>query len=457
VPVELTERQLRDAIALIGERHEHGGQAVEHALGWLGWEGEGPMLLRRYDVQHFAWYTLPRKFLTDLDGKLEAAELMALTLDQLGDTARGYAEVCRSEATRDLLRAWEAEDPTAWRQVRELVDASGIEPPDTDLLAWGSVMGYDEARVRDRVATALEQAIEDGRLTLGARGFRRAQARVADAALMEPWDDDAQRARLEAVHAERLERWARHGGTRGGGERDAILEPVLPLLATAPAAVCGNSARVALDPVLWLVDRAASGIMLTQTGALNRALVREAASRWPSWWPADLFGAPHREDDIPLLGELHDLLRRLRLLRRTGNRLTVTGHGRALSADPPALLQELARSLLSGDSFDTACGELAVALILSGATIDYTPQLANRVRPAIVAAGWQSGAEPPSRERVSWAIADLLRPAEALGLLEPAPGDTRLRSGPLLLTAVGRVALIDALRARALAPAHGPI
>ena len=35
-PVELTERQLRDAIAVIGERHEHGGQAAESALGWLG-------------------------------------------------------------------------------------------------------------------------------------------------------------------------------------------------------------------------------------------------------------------------------------------------------------------------------------------------------------------------------------------------------------------------------------
>ena len=57
---------------------------------------------------------------------------------------------------------------------------------------------------------------------------------------------------------------------------------------------------------------------------------------------------------------------------------------------------------------------------------------------------------------VSWAIADVLRPAEALCLLEPAPGDTRLRSGPLILSEIGRAALTDALRARALAPAHGP-
>ncbi|MDQ2894945.1 MAG: hypothetical protein M3Y09_04785 [Actinomycetota bacterium] len=93
MPVELTEGQLRDAIAIMGERHEHGAQAAESALDWLGWEREGPLLLRRSDVQQFAWYTLPRKFLTGLQNKRETAELVALTLDHLGDIARGYAEV----------------------------------------------------------------------------------------------------------------------------------------------------------------------------------------------------------------------------------------------------------------------------------------------------------------------------------------------------------------------------
>jgi hypothetical protein len=456
VPVELTERQLRDAIAIMGERHEHGTQAAESVLEWLSWAGEGPLLLRRYDVQQFAWYTLPRKFLTGLEDKRETAELVALTLDHLGDIARGYAEVCRSPATDELLRASELEDPTAGHRFRELMKASGIEPPDTDLLAWGRVMGFDEARVRDQVATALEQAIEDGRLTPSARGFRRAQAQVANAALMEPCEDDKRRTQLDAVHAERVERWARHGTARGSDERDAILEPVLPLLVSPLEPVSGDAPRAVLDPALWLLERAATGIALTQTGALNRELVREVAERWPDWWAADLFGSPNREDDIPLLGELHDLLRRVRLLRRTGRRLILTTRGHALAADPPELLRMLARSLLAGDTFKAACGELAVALILNGAVIDYTPHLADRLRPALVAAGWQAGGEPPAREHVSWAITDLLRPAEALGLLAPVPGDTRLRSGPLLLTDVGRQALTDALRARAAGPANGP-
>jgi hypothetical protein len=235
-----------------------------------------------------------------------------------------------------------------------------------------------------------------------------------------------------------------------------IIEPVLGLLAAEPEPVSGDAARAALEPAIWLLDRAAAGIALTQTGALNRALVCEVTERWPSWWAADLSGAPNREDDVPLLSELHHLLRRTRLLRRTGRRITATARAQALAADPPALLRELARPLLAGDTFDTACGELTVALILDGAIVDYTPRLAGRVHPAIVAAGWQANGTPPAREQVSWAIADLMRPAEALGLLTPVPGETRLGSGPLVLTDVGRAALSDALRARALAPATGP-
>ena len=72
---------------------------------------------------------------------------VALMLDHLGDIARGYAEVCRSPATDQLLRASELEDPTAGHRFRELMEASGIEPPDTDLLAWGRVKRHLATRL----------------------------------------------------------------------------------------------------------------------------------------------------------------------------------------------------------------------------------------------------------------------------------------------------------------------
>ncbi|MGO9973736.1 MAG: hypothetical protein ACLP01_13210 [Solirubrobacteraceae bacterium] len=41
----------------------------------MGWEGEGSLLLRRYDVQLFAWYTLTRKFLMSLGtGRVNASQ-----------------------------------------------------------------------------------------------------------------------------------------------------------------------------------------------------------------------------------------------------------------------------------------------------------------------------------------------------------------------------------------------
>jgi hypothetical protein len=85
MPVELTEREPRDTLAVPGEWDDDGAQAAHSALEWLCWEGEG-----------------------------EAA----------------------------------------------------LEPPDTELLTWGQVMGYEEASAREDVATAID-------LCPGAAGFPR--------------------------------------------------------------------------------------------------------------------------------------------------------------------------------------------------------------------------------------------------------------------------------------------
>jgi hypothetical protein len=456
LPVKLTERALRDVVAVIGEWDEDGARAAQSALEWLGWDDEGPLLLRRYDVQLFAWYTLPRKFIASLEVKRETAAVVAQTLERLGGRAASYAEVCRSTETDELLCAWEAEDPRALKRFRELLDSSGIEPPDTDLLAWGSVMGLEEALVRDQVATALEEAIEDGRLSPGEPGFRRRQAEVAEAALHEPSDTDAAVTRLQAVRSERIERWTHRGNTRGGPERSAIIEPVAALISDEHAGVDHESASIALAPAIWLLEQAAEGIALTQTGALNRALVREVAERWPEWWRAELFGPPNREDDVTLLSELDELLRGMRLLRRKGRQIVSTTRARKLKADPPALLLALARELLTGDNFRAACAELAAALILDGAVANYSAALAELVHPAIVAEGWQDRGEPPDANHVSWTIADFLRPAEAIGLFEREASDSRWQRDTLNLTDAGRAALIYGLRERALSPARGP-
>jgi hypothetical protein len=110
MPVELSERELRDAIAVVGEWDREGAQAAQSAFEWMGWEGEERLFLRRYDVQLFVWYVLPRKYLVGLDDKEAVAAALAKTLERLGGQAAGYAEVCRAPETQRLLHAWEAED-----------------------------------------------------------------------------------------------------------------------------------------------------------------------------------------------------------------------------------------------------------------------------------------------------------------------------------------------------------
>ena len=455
MPVELTERELRDTLAVAGEWDDDGAQAAHSALEWLGWEGEGELLLRRYDVQLFVWYTLPRKFLTSLADKREAADALACMLERLGGRAAGYAEVCRSPETDGLLRAWEAEDPAAWSRFRELLENSGLEPPDTELLAWGQVMGSEEACAREDIATAIEEAVEDGLLSPGSPGFRRRQAAVADAALREPSSRQGGRSRLDVIHSERLEHWLNRGQTRGSAERRAIVEPVAALVSTEPPEIDPSDAALAVAPALWLLERGQDGIALTQTGALSRAVVREAAERWPAWWNAELHGLPNRETDLALLHELHWLLRDQRLLRRRSRRLETTARGRKLLTDPPSLFDTLATELLAGDSFRAACAELAVPLLLTGVIADYSKQLAERIQPAIAAEGWQHDGESPGVRDVSWAIADFLRPAQAVGLIKREHDWLSFRE-PLVLSNDGRTALIAALRARALAPRKGP-
>ncbi|MBA3408697.1 MAG: hypothetical protein H0U06_11705, partial [Solirubrobacterales bacterium] len=235
-----------------------------------------------------------------------------------------------------------------------------------------------------------------------------------------------------------------------------ILAPVAAVVAADVPPVEGEATRAAVAPALWLLERADDGIALTQTGALNRALVREAVERWPAWWRSDLFGPPNREDEVTPMHELHGLLRRLRLVRRTGKRVVVTARGRALQGDSPALLEALARELLAGESFRAGCAELAVALMLDGVAADYGDGLAKRIQPAIAAEGWQSDGQSPGVRDVGWSIAEFLRPAEAIGILSRGESGSRLSRDPLALTDPGRSALIAALRARALAPATRP-
>lgn len=454
MPVELTSDVLARTLARLGEHDLDAPADVEGALRWItGHEDpDGAVVLSLYDLQLFLWYGLPRKWLVPLEEKRAVAARLGRFLELAGGRAAAYARVCASEQTTRLLEAWEEEDPAAGELLRDALEASGIEPPDTDALQWGSLMGLEEARLRDRIALELETAVEEGRLDPDARDFKRRRADLVTDFLDRPEADDG-RTPLDVIGKERLEGWVQ----RGSEERRAILAVIAPLLREPSPARQPAVDEAAPAPLVWLLAAAADGITLTQTGALNRALVRAAVERFPDWWETDVFGPPHREDEVYPLCEVHDLTRRMRLLRRRGRKLVLTRRGKAAHEDRAGLLAAIAPYLLVADGLGGAVHELAAALLLAGGDTVDCDEMERAAHAAIVAEGWSADGEPPGVRDVAAAAFDLIRLADALGLVgyeyeyDRESGSARR---DLTVTPAGRRALRLAMRSRAMGPAR---
>ena len=193
-------------------------------------------------------------------------------------------------------------------------------------------------------------------------------------------------------------------------------------------------AAAAVAPALWLLEMAsADGVPLTQTNALARAVVREIAERWPDWWNAELFGPPHREWDMPLIGALHEGLKRRRLVRRRARKLLITARGRKLATDPIALLYDLGLDLGGGDPFTAMVANVVVEELEENAPCT-REQL---VRPAHEAAqwGWRGpDGGPPSEQGVSWVVGDVLCRGEAYGLVDHQPDPAEPKSWRTLIS-----------------------
>ena len=170
--------------------------------------------------------------------------------------------------------------------------------------------------------------------------------------------------------------------------------------------------------VRWLLERGAGGLGLTKTHALQRAVVREVAERWPQWW--SYHAPPHRESDLPVLAETHAGLRRMRLMRRQREKLLTTARGRELLADPEALLHALHDDLGAEDFEGRAW--LRIEEVLH----DRGPQESDRLRELVgrrlSGEGWRYADGTPLPD---WGVVGALHPvlcrAEGYGLLRRHP------------------------------------
>jgi hypothetical protein len=431
---ELDRRRLDRALARLGEDDPEGAEHAASAMEWLVGDDLGE--LTQAGVQDFLWYRLPRRWLVDAATHRRAADALGALFDLLG-LAR-YAALCRAPVTRELLALWEQDEAAAWPALTRAQDRSGVEPPDTDTLAWSELMGLTEAAAQRTASVALEDAIESGTLVPGQGAWRRVQRRIVDEVLAasHPHEPGTW---LEAVQAERLERWV---DTARSPVRARLAAEVAPTLAT-PVTV-PDGAEVVTGPVAHLLDLAADGVALTATHRLTPATVTAMAERFGWWAP----GTRRLEDDVTEVWRTRELAERLRAVRRRKQQLVLTPQGRALRAEAAACWRAVAAHLARDEGLAGAGDELAL-LLLAHHTTMAEADLHAEVHRALVDEGWHdvaTGAPVPagSARSVVWS---LLAHLTYLGVVvEQGPWDART----VTLTAVGRPTVPEGLRAAAL-------
>src|ERR687891_149301 len=136
-----TAGDIDSALEVVRARDAEVGRNAEGALSALT-AGEGFDHVNQHFLQYFLWYTLAKKFMASLDVKLDIARALGEVLEAAGMPR--YAAICRSDTTRECIEAAE-EYGRGRKEYERAQQASGVEPPDTDVLKWGSILGMREA------------------------------------------------------------------------------------------------------------------------------------------------------------------------------------------------------------------------------------------------------------------------------------------------------------------------
>ncbi|MGH3916950.1 MAG: hypothetical protein ACRDTC_26600 [Pseudonocardiaceae bacterium] len=405
----------------------------EQVLGWLSPDDRDPTSVSQHDAQQLAWYTAPGKWIT-LDELLPEVATACARLLEMSGRYRGAAAL--REHTPAVLAGWARSPQAGIAAYRRAMQATGVQPPDTAILAWAPIMGHDEAGVLDAAKRMLESALDSGALTPGRRGWRATQRDLVDAWLRAPSILFAGRTPIDVVHAERAAHWADAGTTA----RRAILRAVLPRLTM----VTGRTSEP-VEPLRFLLDAVSNGFALTPTGRLPPALVRDAAARFGWGLPAFTI---RKESDVTEVVELRDLATRARLIAVRKRQLVLTPTGRAALDDPAQLWNAAAAGWFDHDDFAAHIAEIAAATLLD---VPVTAESLTLTAHGAVAASFRhrDGAQPDHLD-ARIALWEWLRPGHAFGWL------TTLSSGEHQLTTPGRAAALVGLGHRSHAARNYP-
>jgi len=422
--------------------------------------GEGYGVITQSRLQDFLWYTLPRK--SPQEDWTPIVDGTTRLLDQLGLTR--YADIARSPTTRAVLAAWEVDEGDGFDRYRAAMDASGVAPPDTGLLAWGAVMSAEELAAHESVALALEAAIVAGELRPGTSGWRKQAISITDGTLMQNvrpmvGADHGPRRRLDVVLAGRVELWIASANPEPLREsrRTAAARFMDGSVPTAPDPPTTELLEAAIAPMAWLLEACRDGVKATATGYLPPSLVREAAERF-EWWPFD--GRPRSEADVMQVVLMHEMATREHWLQKRSGRIRTTRPVLALLGDPAALWRAIMASVGRSDAFTGAISELIAHRLLEGPAdtdlLSESNELTEALAEVLPAQGWQQGNTPIGVESLRRTVHEPLREWRLFGLLrEQRPqhvGDHIDGRWMTSLTEVGRAAALAHLYARATEP-----
>ena len=429
---------LKDMVASDPDR----GQTAEAVAGWLT-AGEGVEMIDLAGVQRFAWYSLPVKWSGSPDEHRRVLAAAAELFDRL-DLPR-YSAVCRSEETEEIIEAYAVSNQTGLKAFRKAYQRSGVDPPDLDDFVWGDVMGIEEAVAQGTAEGALEEAMTQGALVPGARGWKSVAADVTAGALDSPHSTLPGQTHRTAIVTERLDSWLREveGRTKLHALRSRHVNRLLH-----PIPVPEDVAE-RIEPITWFLGRVDEGARLTQAGYVPTAMVREGWERF-SWDLGWTDRPPRTETEVIQIHVLHLLLRRLGAVRRRARDLRLSRLGDSMRDDPQVAWRTVAVGL-SGGEWSRAVAEIFALLLLEGETHDR--RLEARATEIIAETGWRMDGEPPDARAVASTWWETRRPLMVLGGVKRG-GD--LMSRTTTLTEFGEATLLEQIRAEATGPRSRP-
>jgi hypothetical protein len=442
------------ALATLEREDPDAAGDAKAALAWLtGDGGLGAISLLR--LQEFLWYVLPVKWPMTTPAQVGVARALGRVLMLAG--LDRYAGVCSAAITEQIITSYANGHEEGITAYTDAVDASNAAPADTDLLAWGSVMGPRERAAYDACAAALELAFAAGELIPGARGWRTKRMELVNRWLTGPESITQLTRSSEAGHvidlegaegpdtwlgqisAERIDAWARGRA----GERSRLARALIPRLLEPPA--------VPHDPLptlRWLLNQAEGGLRLTARHYIAPALVSEAVDTFG--WRDKLIGSLRTELDVFPLHTLRAMAQsEMGAVRRSRNSLVLTRTGRLMAADPAVRWHIGTAALIGADDgpqpdFCAAVREGALLIMLTAGPASYD-ELTTALTDMHLLEGWESRGGLASAVRTE--LYNLRHRLWALHLLGS-------QGSQLALNEAGASAALSALLSRALRPRH---